>query len=351
MADFVSSKKLIEIGTRVKDADGFRATVRYIGPVASAKNKTEEWLGVEWDKQERGKHDGSVVDKEGNFFKYFDCPNSSGSFVKSSKISIGRSFAEALTERYVKHDAPIISPDEIIPDAFVMTSKGHAKPIGFVGEVKIRRWQQINTIDKIAMRDDTVSSAGSDISNIASHLIEVDLQDNLLWEWSEISNLTVQMPGLRTLLLHGNMMQPLTTSITLSLPTGCFKGLRVLALNNCCIKSWSMIQLLEPFLPSIEELFLACNKLDDLPKASIEAEYEAATGLKSTQEEYITGFLNLRLLDVSSCGLNEWSQCLSFGNLSNLQDLLLDGNPLPSITVCPYGLFTSLQRLSCSSSW
>lgn len=36
----------LEIGSRVRDQDGFRATVRYIGVVASAKIKTDIWLGV-----------------------------------------------------------------------------------------------------------------------------------------------------------------------------------------------------------------------------------------------------------------------------------------------------------------
>jgi hypothetical protein len=36
------------IGCRVRDVvDGTRGTVKYIGPVAAAKNKTEMWLGAE----------------------------------------------------------------------------------------------------------------------------------------------------------------------------------------------------------------------------------------------------------------------------------------------------------------
>ena len=48
-----------EVDCRIRDSDGYRGTVRYIGPVAAAKSKEEIWLGVEWDKQGRGKHDGS----------------------------------------------------------------------------------------------------------------------------------------------------------------------------------------------------------------------------------------------------------------------------------------------------
>ena len=35
-----------EIGSRIRDQDGYRATVRYVGPVASAKDKSAIWLGV-----------------------------------------------------------------------------------------------------------------------------------------------------------------------------------------------------------------------------------------------------------------------------------------------------------------
>ena len=42
-----------------------RATVRYIGQVSS---QSGEWVGLEWDNESRGKHDGSV-----NGHRYFEC--------------------------------------------------------------------------------------------------------------------------------------------------------------------------------------------------------------------------------------------------------------------------------------
>jgi hypothetical protein len=33
------------IGCRIQDYDGFKATVKYIGPVAASKIKDEIWLG------------------------------------------------------------------------------------------------------------------------------------------------------------------------------------------------------------------------------------------------------------------------------------------------------------------
>ena len=352
-----------EVGSRVRDADGYRGTVRYIGPVAAAKNKTEIWLGVQWDKADRGKHDGSCVDEEGNLHRYFDCPMGSGSFVKASKVTGGRSFAEALQERYVALDAPQISnpEDSTLPDAFVTTAKGIKKGIEFLGERKIRKWQQIGAVDKVAIRDDTISSIGDNVSELAGHFTEIDLQDNLLWKWSDLALLAIQIPGLQTLQLHGNKMQALTAQVVDQLPILCFQNVKALALNSCNISSWSSIQSLESRLPSLEELYLSSNSLSDLPRAQAEAAYADATGTVFSSTEHflqtsklVSGFGTLRILDISGCGLDEWSQVLSFSKLPSLAELLVDGNPLPSILPClpadSGGGFLMLQRISASSS-
>jgi hypothetical protein len=127
------------VGSRVRDGDGFRATVRYIGTVAAAKNKEEIWLGVEWDDATRGKHDGSCVDDQGILHRYFECVYGAGSFVKLNKVNTGRSLVEALQDRYVSIDAPtIVEPDGRLPDGQFNTSKGNQKSIEFYGEKKLR---------------------------------------------------------------------------------------------------------------------------------------------------------------------------------------------------------------------
>jgi hypothetical protein len=127
------------VGCRVIDSEGYKATVRYIGPVAGAKNKEEIWFGVEWDNATRGKHDGSSADSSGVLHKYFECAPGSGSFIKPTKVTYGRSFLEALNDRYVRLDAPTIAEaNAVLPNAFVTTSKGNQKSIEFVGEEKIR---------------------------------------------------------------------------------------------------------------------------------------------------------------------------------------------------------------------
>ena len=95
----------------------------------------------------------------------------------------------------------------------MVTSKGHQKSIEFVGEKKIRKWQQLSVVDKVAIRNENISTIGESIFQLAGHFKEIDLQDNLIYKWSEVANLTAQAPILTTLLLHGNKMQLLTADI------------------------------------------------------------------------------------------------------------------------------------------
>jgi tubulin-specific chaperone E len=359
------------LGCRVRDVtDGTRATVKYIGPVAAAKNKTELWLGVEWDKTGRGKHDGSCVDETGLLHRYFQCAMGDGSFVKANKITSGRKLTDALKEKYVGHDAPAtVGPDSIVPDAFVITSKGHQKSIEFVGELKLRKWQQIGEAQQVGIRDDTVSSIGDGIAEIAAFVTEMDLQDNLLWEWKEIAILSKQLPQLSTILLHGNKMQQLSTSVMSTIPSDSMRGLKIVALNSCNIKSWTSLQLLGPFLPSIEELYLALNDFSDLPKPEELSELIEHTSetAPATAHSTVSGFPNLRLLDFTSCNIDSWHQLLHFAKLPRLEELILDGNPISSILPCPcptssshngniteveeaFSFFPSLQRMSLSCS-
>lgn len=129
------------IDCRIIDSEGYKATIKYIGPVKGAKNLEDIWLGVEWDCIGRGKHNGQSVDENGIIHKYFECskPNS-GSFIKINKIQYGRSFIEALNERYVSLDAPSLveSNTNSFSDAYVNTLKGNQKSVLFVGEDKIR---------------------------------------------------------------------------------------------------------------------------------------------------------------------------------------------------------------------
>lgn len=55
-----------------------------------------------------------------------------------------------------------------------------------------------------------VSTIGENITELAGHLVEVDLQDNLFSRWDEIIQLASNLPLLNNLLLHGNKIGNIT---------------------------------------------------------------------------------------------------------------------------------------------
>ena len=75
--------------SRICDGEGYKGTIMYVGPVAGARNKSDTWLGVVWDKPGRGKNDGSCFDEDGVQHRYFQCLPGCGSFVNPSKVSKG----------------------------------------------------------------------------------------------------------------------------------------------------------------------------------------------------------------------------------------------------------------------
>jgi len=45
----------------------------------------------------------------------------------------------------------------------------------------------VANVTNVAIRNDTVSSIELTAGDVISHLQEIDLQDNLLWNWTEVS--------------------------------------------------------------------------------------------------------------------------------------------------------------------
>ena len=84
----------------------------------------------------------------------------------------------------------------------------------------------------------------------------------------------------------------------------------------------------------MEELYLAANNLSDL----------------SEHESEGSRFLHLKILDVAACQIQSWEQIRVFAAWPALEELVLDGNPLPAVLPCAPGQFSSLRRISASST-
>ena len=175
-----------ETGQRVRDEHGFAGTVRYIGPVATSKDASASWVGVEWDDATRGKHDGMVTCKDGSSARYFTCAMGAGRFAKPANLDAGIALSDALASRYVTLGAPLLAPNREFAGE---PCREHAherrtdstKTIEFYGEMQIRAHQQVDGINKVALRSAGIACAGAPgpLHGRRPHE-HLDLQANLL---------------------------------------------------------------------------------------------------------------------------------------------------------------------------
>ncbi len=304
----------IPLNSRIRDADGFVGTVVYVGSVASSKNPKEQYAGIVWDDNSRGKHDGSVVCRQTNqIVRHFSCGPTQGSFLKVRKLDTGVTLtASLLRGKYVEMNAPVIAPNNILPHS-MKTSSGREKTIEFYGELKIRKKQQLENIDMISLRREGVSKASNE-EDMAEfrHIKEIDLAGNLLCSWTEVVNIIHQFPLLNNFSLAHNFIRDIDIGTMNDVK---FDKMKVLNLNNCMFKSFKTVETVAETMPNLESLCIANSNLSDIQDF-----------------DDIKGFRNLRQLDCSDCGFDGWeNQVSKFSTLPLLESLSIDNNCIPSI--------------------
>ena len=327
-------KQSVPLHTRIRDADGFVGTVVYVGSVASSKNKNEQYAGIVWDDLSRGKHDGSVVCRETNqIVRHFSCGTTQGSFLKLRKLDLGVTLTAALLrEKYVEMNAPIIAPNNILPHS-ATTSSGREKTIELLGELKIRKQQQLENIHRISLRREGISSVSNqDDMEEFEHIKEIDLAGNLLCNWSEALKIMLKFPLLENFSLAHNHIRDID-DVTSGIQ---FDKIKTLNLNNCFLRSFRTVKIVAETMPNLESLCIANSSLSDI------VEYSD-----------LKGFQNLRQLDCSGCGFDRWENEVSiFSKLPLLESLSLDDNSIPTIPmdagISP--LFPSLLSLQISGT-
>lgn len=338
--------RLVVHKTRVRDADGFVATIRYVGPVASAKNRSEIYAGVEWDDESRGIHDGSVICRLTNqLVRHFHLKNKSqcgGSFIRLNKIDLGVELeTNLILSRYVEPDAPLVAPNNLLPYT-ARTSSGRDKPIEFWGEMKVRTRQQIHDLIDISLRCMGIRCIVTDqekrskLANMFGHIEELDLAGNLFCDWTDLLDTLRTFPKLHWLSFASNKIQDVPK--TLEFHPGEFYRLKVLNVNRCSIESFKTLQAIDKMCPSLEELCVAHSNLSDM--CNIDS------------NERFHGFVNLKNLDCSNCQIDSWkNQIAHLRGLPVLQTLVLDDNPLISTEFTDEKEdFTTLMNLQISGT-
>ncbi|XP_022718317.1 tubulin-folding cofactor E isoform X1 [Durio zibethinus] len=290
------------LGQRVHSSTDPRrvGTVKYVGDV---EGHLGTWVGVDWDREGDGKHDGSI-----NGVRYFQARfQNSASFVRAHNLSPGISLLEALKLRYQSHST---KQDE--DEMYVLSASNKRVSVQLLGKDKIQdklsRFEELKSAS-ISYLGVTTPGGPDEIRAAVPNLMELDLTGNLILDWKDVGTICEQLPHLVALNLSNNLMIQNITGLPL------LKGIRVLVLNNTGI-NWSQVEILEHSLPVIEELHLMGNNISTI---------------KPTSSSNVRGFDSLQLLNLEDNCLAEWNEILKLSQLKSLEQLYLNKNKFTCI--------------------
>ena len=174
-------------------------TVRYAGPLPDQKG---DWLGVEWDDPERGKHDGQY--KETRLFRTVSSSPNCASFIRATRVpDEPRSFLQALRYKYAEDDL------DYAPVGANRSIEISGKVVEEVGFERIRQQQALLHQLKIAILDGLrvrgvgpgtdVERAQEEITSTCPNITELDLSRNLFERYKDVAEICTPLKKLRFL--------------------------------------------------------------------------------------------------------------------------------------------------------
>ncbi|KAA3487081.1 tubulin-folding cofactor E isoform X2 [Gossypium australe] len=290
------------LGQRVHSSTDPRrvGTVKFVGNV---EGYSGTWVGVDWDNEGDGKHDGSI-----NGVRYFQGRSqNSASFLRPQNLSPGISLLQALKLRYQSH-----STEQDEDEMYVLSASNKRVSVQLLGKDKIQdKLSRFEELTSASISYLGVSTPGdpAEISASVPNLKELDLMGNLITDWKDVGTICEQLPHLVALNLSNNLMTQNMTGLPL------LKAIRVLVLNSTGI-NWSQVEILEHSLLVIEELHLMGNNI---------------SSIKPTSSSTVQGFDSLRLLNLEDNCLAEWDEIMKLSQLKSLEQLYLNKNKLTCI--------------------
>ncbi|KAI8606037.1 hypothetical protein EDD21DRAFT_410545 [Dissophora ornata] len=295
----------LSVGQRV-EAEHFRGTVRYVGEVPPTKG---DWIGVEWDDKERGKHSG-----EHNGTKYFDClfPGT-GTFTRpSSKLNTGSTLLQVLRERYVD-DEPTVQT------ALYLGNSNIEVEVYDFERVKERQ-RKLHLMDIVGLANTNVANAADfeETQKACPDIRDLDLSSTLIATWKDVADICAPLSKLDILRLNRNRFQPLIEQPSLEYG---FKNIRCLAMIRIYL-TWDEVELLEPSMPNLQIFQIGFNMYTELGKTNESS---------SASSQKLKGFANLEELHLEGNLFEDWNQILRLSRLPKLKSLDLSDNKIKSI--------------------
>uniref|UniRef100_T1J621 Tubulin-specific chaperone E n=1 Tax=Strigamia maritima TaxID=126957 RepID=T1J621_STRMM len=286
------------VGRRIVSA-GYYGTVRYVGPIPPTEG---EWLGIDWDNPNRGKHDGT---HEG--VKYFTASYpTSGSFLRPQKAEFGITYSDAVIQKYgfQKDDSANDQGDTYIGSNSVI------KPIEFIGFDKIGQIQsQFHQLREICLHSMKIFGTDDDnVNELTPNVVELDLSESLLTSWFDVARIIKKFKHLKILHLNDNRLV-ISTDNDLK---ASFKTVSAIYLTRVQY-DWNQVLTCAEMWPHISELVIAYNNI----------------GIITQPKEPL--FENLEKLDMDSNRIEGWQQILNLGHLPKLQYLNVNNCGIESI--------------------
>ncbi|KAG2020004.1 tubulin-specific chaperone e [Coprinopsis cinerea AmutBmut pab1-1] len=243
-------------GTRIL-YNGQPGTVRYLGSVDGTKG---EWIGVDWDDPERGKHDGVKNNKRYFTTRY---PRS-GSFIRiSPAVKYGTSFLEAVQSKYLED----LHGSETQETVILGSSLG-AIEVEAVNLDKIRsKLARLDRLRNVSLDGTAVAYADppGKIKETCPNIRYLNLSLSLVYDWKDITSISSELVYLDQLALNRNRLLPPQEDAFLGSP---FPNLTELELNDIRL-SWEAIQSIIAHMPRLQSLEVGFNNFTALGSSPI----------------------------------------------------------------------------------
>uniref|UniRef100_A0A915PLB6 Tubulin-specific chaperone E n=1 Tax=Setaria digitata TaxID=48799 RepID=A0A915PLB6_9BILA len=313
------------VGDRV-EVGSDRGTISYIGPVDGYNG---EWIGIDWDSRERGKHDGSLKGKRSE---------KSGSFVRSHVVNTGKNLVEEMSDRYINYKQ-------------CDTVEFGSRNVDLVNMAKIYKKQNnLWELRVVAVDNMKVAKAPSNSCAPFVYCTELNLYNNLLSRWCDLLDILYFFPSLRFLVASRNYMEKEMKSVVdqriVSAP------ISTLALGECRIDE-NTAQKIMHFFPHVRELHLDHNNLNHFNPGenghnleNIDLEGNPINDFANLH--VLSALPNLQNLNVVGCGLRHIHMpgSVGFGSLSSLS---IKDNPIKNNQwISELAKLPKLERLSYS---
>ena len=333
------------IGQRIAQKGKF-GSIRYLGKIRNNPKAGDDlWLGVEWDEEGSGKHNGTV-DGEFYFSPEFhkNSPlwpeTKSCSFLRYGKVQIGGdTFNDAIMKKYCPEDMMTASEREITrekeeKDLYVNTEGGKGmKKIVIVGAEQAFNWRSdVKSQRDISLAQMQISSLGAKgaLNEVIPSAMNLYLDKNLLYSWDQYFEIIKQLPYLRLIILTGNKFKRLppnyfeNKNVAQYIHTHLFELVFIdMALD------WAQIEILAPALVYCEHLHLVknnCSKISSIGKVPKEH------------------FKLLKFINLEDNNIESWDEIVEFRHLPSLKRITLNKNKIKDIYYKPG--FNELYMLS-----